>query len=234
MWAIWPNFAMTRLASGARALVYYALLVVTLVDKTMSEKASSQDNIVKLTKFNFDDNVRRGTWFIKFYAPWCAHCQRLAPIWGKLADHAAAQDWPVKIAEVDCTSNKEVCEKVQVKAFPTLALISGDILKSRYQGEASVSHFEDWLKSQNVLQAGGSMSFSDMTDTSKKQEPTATASAAAGALFANLVTRFPTKYKILNIYIYGFAVLAALVALLFVLFKLVDTGEAEEEHEKEG
>ena len=38
-----------------------------------------QDNIVKLTKFNFDDNVKRGAWFVKFYAPWCTHCQRRTP-----------------------------------------------------------------------------------------------------------------------------------------------------------
>ena len=28
-----------------------------------------QENIVKLNKFNFDDNVKHGVWFVKFYAP---------------------------------------------------------------------------------------------------------------------------------------------------------------------
>merc|ERR1719188_576405 len=136
----------------ARQIARCGLLAAVLIVEHVVEVASEKDNIVKLTKFNFDKNVREGDWFVKFYAPWCTHCQRLAPIWEKLADQAVADDWPVKIAEVDCTSSREVCEKVKVKAFPTLALISGGALKAKYQGEmASVTHFETWLDSQSVL-----------------------------------------------------------------------------------
>ena len=34
-----------------------------------------------LTDENFEENVSRGKWLVKFYAPWCAHCQKLAPVW---------------------------------------------------------------------------------------------------------------------------------------------------------
>ena len=95
-----------------------------------------EENIVKLTKFNFDENVKKGVWFVKFYAPWCTHCQRLAPIWEKLADQAVSQAWPLKVADVDCTVSKTICEKANIKAFPTLALISEGKLKSKYRGEA--------------------------------------------------------------------------------------------------
>mmetsp|Transcript_124807 Transcript_124807/g.364525 ORF Transcript_124807/g.364525 Transcript_124807/m.364525 type:complete len:224 (+) Transcript_124807:92-763(+) len=208
-----------------------SLLVATLATGVSSEK----DNIVKLTKYNFENNVRRGAWFVKFYAPWCTHCQRLAPIWEKLADEAVARDWPVRIAEVDCTVSKDVCEKAQVKAYPMLALIADGVLKGKYQGEASLSHFEGWLSSQQALKTGASGGGSlDMTESARPQA-TASHITAASAVISNFVARFPTKSKILNIYIYGGIGLAMLVAFLCALFRLVDAEDTiDAEHEKEG
>lgn len=216
-----------------------ALLAATLVGQVACEK----DNIVKLNKFNFDNNVKRGTWFVKFYAPWCTHCQRLAPIWEKLADQATSREWPVKIAEVDCTSSKEVCEKVQVKAFPMLVLISDGVVKGKYSGEASLPHFESWLGEKRVLEAGATPSGGEKLvsdegpDTTSK--PTATHGKAAHAvlsnLASNLLARFPTKSKAVNIYFYGGIVLTVLVACLSVGFRLAEAEDrAREAHEKEG
>lgn len=38
-------------------------------------------------------------WLIKFYAPWCGHCQRLAPTWVELAKQLRNE---VNIGEVNC------------------------------------------------------------------------------------------------------------------------------------
>ena len=46
--------------------------------------------------------------FVKFYAPWCGHCKKLAPAWAEFSDLAGDE---LTVAKVDCTTddNKTLC-----------------------------------------------------------------------------------------------------------------------------
>jgi protein disulfide-isomerase-like protein len=103
--------------------------------------STTQQASVQLTKDNFDEVTQGKTVFIKFYAPWCGHCQNLAPTWEELAadwvDHKQGL-----VAEVDCTigpdTEKWCSKEMQIEGFPTLLYgdtSNGRLFLTEYNGE---------------------------------------------------------------------------------------------------
>ena len=79
-----------------------------------------ENGLYILDSASFAGVVGKGDTFIKFYAPWCGHCQKLAPAWEELAKKFE-KDEQVKIAKVDFTQHQSVCQEHEVKGHPTLA-----------------------------------------------------------------------------------------------------------------
>ena len=65
-------------------------------------------------------------WFIKFFAPWCGHCKRLAPDYKKF--FLENKDL-VNVIKIDCTDKKSsarICQDFGVKGYPTLVYLEGE------------------------------------------------------------------------------------------------------------
>jgi len=109
--------------------------------------ANNKDAVVKqMTKSNFDDFVHKEApvTFVKFYAPWCGHCKKLAPTWDQLGA-AFKDDASVTIAKADCTVHKELCQKHGVRGYPTLlAFINGE--STKYEGGRDLTNLSDFVK----------------------------------------------------------------------------------------
>ncbi|KAK5243983.1 hypothetical protein LTR16_007750, partial [Cryomyces antarcticus] len=88
------------------------------------ETANKNGKSIPLTAESFQKLVTttRDPWFVKFYAPWCHHCQAMAPNWQGMAREMQNR---LNVGEVNCDVEKRLCKDVRVKGYPTLLFFQG-------------------------------------------------------------------------------------------------------------
>ncbi|ETP54117.1 protein disulfide-isomerase domain [Phytophthora nicotianae P10297] len=106
---------------------YWQFLCVALLALLGSVQLAAADeaasNVIVLTNDDFEHKTQAGSgattgdWLVEFYAPWCGHCKKLAPIYEKVADDLKGE---VNVAKVDVTANAELGKRFGIRGFPTL------------------------------------------------------------------------------------------------------------------
>ncbi|KAL0575530.1 hypothetical protein V5O48_006453 [Marasmius crinis-equi] len=88
--------------------------------------------VLVLEPKSFHRAITDGPIWVKFFAPWCGHCKKLAPTWKQLAK---AMQNKLVVAEVDCEAHSALCTSQGVPGFPSLMFYSGDgETKTEYSG----------------------------------------------------------------------------------------------------
>lgn len=101
--------------------VYFFLFFILSIALAVYLKIIIKQDVVKLDKDNFDDIVLDSSKnvLVKFYAPWCGHCKRLAPTYIDLALAFEGRD-DVVIAEFDADAEKSIPSRYGVTGYPTV------------------------------------------------------------------------------------------------------------------
>ena len=82
--------------------------------------------------------------FVKFYAPWCGHCKKMAPGYSNIAQKMNSAEDGIPVAKVDCTVHADVCSKFGVQGYPTLKFfLNGNPVD--YQGGREEQDILGWI-----------------------------------------------------------------------------------------
>ncbi|KAH0451234.1 hypothetical protein IEQ34_018533 [Dendrobium chrysotoxum] len=106
--------------------------------------AVDEKDVVVLTEGNFSEFIEKNRHvLVEFYAPWCGHCQALAPEYAAAATALKAED--VVLAKIDATEENELAQKYDVQGFPTVYFfVDGD--HKPYLGQRAKDAIVIWIK----------------------------------------------------------------------------------------
>ena len=107
-----------------------SLLLILLISVCSS-------SVPELAEDTFDDEVNsKNLLMVKFYVPWCPHCQKLGPKFEKAAK-LLRNDGNSGLAAVDCDAHKDLCHKYDVRGYPTILVFKKDGKYEEYDGSQS-------------------------------------------------------------------------------------------------
>ncbi|KAL4284293.1 hypothetical protein GQ457_16G011360 [Hibiscus cannabinus] len=101
-------------------------------------------DVVVLKQGNFSDFIKNNKFvMVEFYAPWCGHCQSLAPEYAAAATELKGEE--VALAKVDATEENELAQEYDVQGFPTVYFfVDGE--HKPYPGARNKEAIVSWIK----------------------------------------------------------------------------------------
>ncbi|KAJ7947808.1 Protein disulfide-isomerase [Quillaja saponaria] len=101
-------------------------------------------DVVVLKERNFTDVIENNQFvMVEFYAPWCGHCQALAPEYAAAATELKGEN--VVLAKVDATEENELSQEYDVQGFPTVLFFIDGVHKP-YTGQRTKDAIVTWIK----------------------------------------------------------------------------------------
>ncbi|KAF7805585.1 protein disulfide isomerase-like 1-4 [Senna tora] len=101
-------------------------------------------DVVVLKEGNFSHVVKTNQFvMVEFYAPWCGHCQALAPEYAAAATELKGEN--VILAKVDATEENELAQEYEIQGFPTIYFFVDGVHKP-FNGQRTKDAIVTWIK----------------------------------------------------------------------------------------
>ena len=131
-----------------------------------AKTANPMGKSIALTQESFQKLVTttQDPWFIKFYAPWCHHCQALAPNWQQMARELTGL---LNVGEVNCDVEVRLCKDVRIKGYPTVYYFRGGE-RVEYNGLRGLGDLVTYAK--KALDVGSGVAYVDAAGFKELEE----------------------------------------------------------------
>lgn len=101
----------------------YSKVILTALAGLLAGVQAASD-VEQLTGDKFEDFITENELVLaEFYAPWCGHCQALAPEYEAAA--TALKEKNIRLAKIDCTEEESLCAEQKIQGYPTLKVFHG-------------------------------------------------------------------------------------------------------------
>ncbi|OEH75091.1 protein disulfide isomerase [Cyclospora cayetanensis] len=111
-----------------------------------AEAVEGESDVLVMTKANFDETLSNNeVVLVKFYAPWCGHCKRMAPEYASAAKILKEKGSKVVLGKVDATAETDLADKNEINEFPTLTLFRNK-KPEQYTGGRSADAIVQWIE----------------------------------------------------------------------------------------
>ena len=173
----------------AGLLYLTTLLGVSVAQNGIEDPPSVFNSPVVLRYSDFYGAIQNGTWWIKFFSPYCSHCREFAPSWDEMyttiGDEAAANNF--YFGSVDCTVDGDICDSEGVPTYPYLKLyqygVGKQVFVSRERAPGALIQFAleaiDDLKKDGMLHEGPLVEMINSTDAEDSLAATSVETNAA-------------------------------------------------------
>lgn len=106
------------------------------------------EEVLTLGNETFDQHLAEYKFIlVKFYAPWCGHCKKMAPDYEKAA--VALKEKNIPVCKVDATIDKDLAKRYAIRGFPTLLWFE-DGLKTVYDFPRTEEGILQWVDAMTV------------------------------------------------------------------------------------
>lgn len=162
------TFAGIKNITGMRAL---GTITTVVVLSLVCALCSAGQPVHRLTEDSFEHDTQAatgattGNWFVMFKSDNCRFCLESLPIFEAVAAQQSMDDAPTNFAVVDCDESSWVCNRFDVRSYPSFVLLSRG-KQYKYVAARTVDAFKSFIAGGYQAEAGTPVP-SELTSTQK-------------------------------------------------------------------